>query len=1661
MKESAPPPKAKREAPEKAARRGPEAPRAGMPVGALPGAVAHRMRSSFGDGLDAVRLHTDTQAARIAHPHPAATVGRDVFFGSGRFRPHEPAGEILLAHELAHTLQQRGGPRVGAAQEAAADDAALNAFVGARARPQPSSGLGFAACSEYDVHAPENRARVDTLARLFRQQQRAIDGGASMQTLDRIDAELQRQFDTLPVEITGDPSRMRELRRRVLAASVAGAGPDASTVPEAEQALSLEETIRELQVQPHSDDELRRRVGEVVDAYRPRWQAQRSLQVTDDVTSESAWQRWRQARIFRAIGPAPAEPGPLRDMSDVEWVPSDDDGLMLVYGSAGIGIASARRCRLLRPATPAPSPPSPALVPAGPGGPTPSHARPAAPFVGVPGIGKEGLMLVHLGGGDGVLIDAGGTARVMPLDQVAALSQEMGIGTIRGIAITHPHLDHVRNLEALIMEHQIPPEQLKVAEPWRNHPRIRALFDGSNDALVELGYRPGRQVGSVAVPESGPMQGIIEVEGGHRIRYLADADAMREYRASPNGSRADAASLIYTMEAPQTGNSRVLVLQDVRGQNISALRNQLGEGAFGRALEGVRVIKGFGHHFGLSGGENAHVPGMNALVRTAMAQNGSLTIVVQTTEANSLVGGTSPLLEYARGLGARVVLVTDPGQLVLNDRMQIQVRGANVRDFRGNRTARLAAQRAAELNQAIHEVRTRGELGVRELGLSDRSPEEVLTALEGERTRIRRLHAELADRLGIRLANETRRQAGRAELGTRATENMLGDRPMPRPEAEIRTELGRADGPPLSDEVRRGLRRAAHLDSTLAVEAELGVTPRGLADTLRGSAEPEIVEGIEGRYRRLRELGGGGARDLAPQDRLTALAEVEGLIDALTQRRDQMPVADRTTLSEELSRLQDVKDSLAREVQTRTQHSRAADGTRQTTAWRSVEGSARVQAHRGQARDIVERGGRAAGRGLGAVMIVHSVHGLGDTASGLREGEVTLPQSALQVARDAAGIHMGIRLIRARHVGAGSLILYAALDIGAAALGEYETTEDRDIALYGAAINQGVNALCMLVGQGFIEFGVWAPTHPLVKAALIGFGAAVMFGGPLVLQLLGLDGYVVDWFSFPPAEVTRVQRRIRGLIDRYEAMIGARSLVHRDVDEIEALGAADGAQVRRDAMDTVTAERWRADELEGEIMGLFEAAYPEARTDWVGLRILDVEAARFARLRDLARGEGPGGRGSVAQVALQERFRVMQTGLNMTSMSAAEIRELPQWEKIDDRLDDGLLDALGAAAADVDYDALAEEVREMEWMIESARYRLEPASQGPYRTAPLLQPGPAREAYEAELGLRERRLAAVIARLTSMAGPGSFVEDETVTRPRTETAFAPRAVLLRLLRARDRLRGLVEQGRRAHPELAALSNWADPQQLAHAIRAAHAVRPRLFEQIRVAQMALSLASSQARFTLSRLPEEASDERHSFDEAIRQAAALAEERRLDAGLVLPSELEATLSAQTSLHHRELGIRYFSAPSDIPPLSPEELQALDSDLLADSGGRMNSPSRQLDAALHDPERQLTGDWVTILRLGPEIRVYEGGRIERREIHEANALVALTATEMVSWERSTIEVHRSRVAHVYPINAEAVRALGGRARVGILADNRALIPVRRSDLPSHAVPPSANAE
>lgn len=145
----------------------------GVPLGSD---VASRMGDALGADVSGARVHTGANAADFATSQRATAVaiGQDIAFAPGAYAPGTMEGDALLAHELAHTLQQRGAdpkkkpaPESGAAESNADQvaagalgqlyagdrDAAAATFGGSLADVM-STGLALQRCS------PENTTKA-------------------------------------------------------------------------------------------------------------------------------------------------------------------------------------------------------------------------------------------------------------------------------------------------------------------------------------------------------------------------------------------------------------------------------------------------------------------------------------------------------------------------------------------------------------------------------------------------------------------------------------------------------------------------------------------------------------------------------------------------------------------------------------------------------------------------------------------------------------------------------------------------------------------------------------------------------------------------------------------------------------------------------------------------------------------------------------------------------------------------------------------------------------------------------------------------------------------------------------------------------------------------------------------------------------------------------------------------------------------------------------------------------------------------------------------------------------------------------------------------------------------------------------------------------------
>ncbi len=77
---------------------------------ALPEQVRAPMESAFGADFSGVRVHTGPEADTLNRDLSARafTIGRDIFFREGEYRPQSGEGQKVLAHELTHVVQQGG-----------------------------------------------------------------------------------------------------------------------------------------------------------------------------------------------------------------------------------------------------------------------------------------------------------------------------------------------------------------------------------------------------------------------------------------------------------------------------------------------------------------------------------------------------------------------------------------------------------------------------------------------------------------------------------------------------------------------------------------------------------------------------------------------------------------------------------------------------------------------------------------------------------------------------------------------------------------------------------------------------------------------------------------------------------------------------------------------------------------------------------------------------------------------------------------------------------------------------------------------------------------------------------------------------------------------------------------------------------------------------------------------------------------------------------------------------------------------------------------------------------------------------------------------------------------------------------------------------------------
>jgi len=112
----------------------------------LPAALLGDLEPRFGHDFRDVRVHADARASDSARAFDALayTYGRHVVFGAGQFDPSSTTGRRLIAHELAHVVQQRAAGPSLQRKDGDDKDPPKMSVSGDAERKSPSGGVAIA-----------------------------------------------------------------------------------------------------------------------------------------------------------------------------------------------------------------------------------------------------------------------------------------------------------------------------------------------------------------------------------------------------------------------------------------------------------------------------------------------------------------------------------------------------------------------------------------------------------------------------------------------------------------------------------------------------------------------------------------------------------------------------------------------------------------------------------------------------------------------------------------------------------------------------------------------------------------------------------------------------------------------------------------------------------------------------------------------------------------------------------------------------------------------------------------------------------------------------------------------------------------------------------------------------------------------------------------------------------------------------------------------------------------------------------------------------------------------------------------------------------------------------------------------------------------------------
>ncbi|HSN28207.1 MAG TPA: hypothetical protein VLT45_18100, partial [Kofleriaceae bacterium] len=407
-------------------------------------------------------------------------------------------------------------------------------------------------------------------------------------------------------------------------------------------------------------------------------------------------------------------------------------------------------------------------------------------------------------------------------------------------------------------------------------------------------------------------------------------------------------------------------------------------------------------------------------------------------------------------------------------------------------------------------------------------------------------------------------------------------------------------------------------------------------------------------------------------------------------------------------------------------------------------------------------------------------------------------------------------------------------------------------------------------------------------------------------------------------------------------------LAARSPDELAALGIkyphSFNALVEASARGHLSEAR----DKELDITELFEKAYADAKKSAKGLEYLDAKAAEFLRLR----GQAMQGMPDPQRGELEARWRAMDAKVAFgPDIKVDDPWDLDQWNDLFDKVEK-IKGLLNEPDADVDREKLEHELSAADEMLENARYRVESASRGGMRPDPILkEPLGFRYLYLEQLEFYETEMSEFHRRLVRL----------TTGKDETELGFdnygmKPTYAYHRLKTIRADYEARVQQAAAIMPELAKPETWAKPTELARAVVAENTDRPGTFQQLKILELSLQIATHQASSSLVVEEFEADDTlRKMIDDEVKAANLAIEARRYTYGLIFRDELESIMTARAADTDKELGAALDAAYSkriqdpsggkNVRAFSDNELQALHTGQFDQDTQRLSSTSAQL--------------------------------------------------------------------------------------------------------------------